>query len=189
MRPTSVFAATLVFGAGVLAAQTPAPRAAKIAVLKLQEAILSTEEGQQAVASMHARFDPRKIALDRLQADLESKQTQLDRGLASEAGRIKLANEIASGTRQLKRDTEDLDAEVQQEESRIEREMSTKMTAVIEKYARQRGYVLVLDGSSEQTPVLWAATNITSDIIKAYDTAHPVLKSELPAAAPALPGK
>ncbi len=35
---------------------------------------------------------------------------------------------------------------------------------------------MVLDVSSQQTPVLWAAAaaNISADIVKAYDAAYPV---------------
>jgi outer membrane protein len=50
------------------------------------------------------------------------------------------------------------------------------MLAIIEKYATQNGYALVLDVSNQQTsPVLWAASSvdITNDIVKLYDQANP----------------
>lgn len=48
------------------------------------------------------------------------------------------------------------------------------MLEVIGKYATQNGIALVLDVSNQQT-VLWAdlSVNITDEIIKLYDQAHP----------------
>jgi outer membrane protein len=45
------------------------------------------------------------------------------------------------------------------------------MMAVIDKYATDRGYALILDISSPQTPVLYASNtiDITRDIIALYD--------------------
>src|SRR3954454_19147535 len=57
----------------------------------------------------------------------------------------------------------------------IMQELGTKVMAVIEKYATQNGFDLVLDVSNPQTPVLWAASaiDITADIVKLYDQANP----------------
>jgi outer membrane protein len=57
------------------------------------------------------------------------------------------------------------------------------MMAVIEKYAKDNGYSVILDVSSQSTPVLYAssAIDITQDIIALYD------KTPAPAP-PAAPG-
>jgi outer membrane protein len=54
------------------------------------------------------------------------------------------------------------------------------MMAVIDKYAKDNGYTLILDVSSPQTPVLYASNTIdvTKDIIDLYD------KNTAPASAP-----
>ena len=46
-----------------------------------------------------------------------------------------------------------------------------KILAVIEKYARDNGYTMVVDVSSPQTPVLYASPSIdiTKEIIELYD--------------------
>ena len=51
---------------------------------------------------------------------------------------------------------------------------------------RQNGYAMVVDVSNPQTPVLWAdpAVDITNEIVKLYDQAHPGTGA---AAAPARP--
>jgi outer membrane protein len=183
------FRAFLIFAVSALAisAQT-APKAAasapgsaaptKVAILKFQEAVLTTQEGQQATAVLKTKFDPRKAQLEKKQADLQAMQDQLQKGGATLTpdARTKLQNDIAAGNRMLQRDAQDLNTEVQDEEGKIMQTMSVKMGEIIKNYATQNGYAVVLDVSSEQTPVLWAAetVNITPDIVKLYDQAHPV---------------
>jgi hypothetical protein len=55
---------------------------------------------------------------------------------------------------------------------------------VIDKYARDRAYTLILDVSSQQSPVLYMANGIdvTADIVKAYDAAAPAAAPAAPAA-------
>jgi outer membrane protein len=74
-------------------------------------------------------------------------------------------------------------------------DLGNKIMDVIIKYATQNGYTMVVDVSSPQTPVLWAApeVDITQDIVKLYDQAHPGGAAATPApaatrtAAPAKP--
>jgi outer membrane protein len=49
------------------------------------------------------------------------------------------------------------------------------MMAVIEKYAKDKGYSLILDVSNPNTPVLFAssAIDITQDIVTQYDQTSP----------------
>jgi hypothetical protein len=42
------------------------------------------------------------------------------------------------------------------------------------KYAPSNGYGAVLDDSSQSTPVMYAATDITEQIVKLYDQTYPV---------------
>ena len=176
-----------------LAAQTataPAVPAAanagfKVAVIQFQDAVLATQEGQQATASLKARFDPRKAALEKKQADLTALQERLQKGAAtmSHEAQAKVQTDLANGNRVLNRDVTDLNAEVQEEEDSLMQSIAPKIGDVIQKYALTHGFSVVLDVSSQQTPVLWAApaANITADIVKDYDAAHPVKKA---AAAP-----
>jgi outer membrane protein len=49
------------------------------------------------------------------------------------------------------------------------------MLNVLDKYAKNNGYAVILDVSNPQTPVLWAAqgTNITKDLVNAYNAETP----------------
>jgi len=90
----------------------------------------------------------------------------------------------------LNRDTEDAQADFEQDQNRILQELGQRMMVVIGKYARDNGYALILDVSSPQTPVLYAANgiDITSDIVALYDKNTPTdATPPKPAAAPPKP--
>jgi outer membrane protein len=63
--------------------------------------------------------------------------------------------------------------------------LASKVFDVLNSYAQQQGYTLVLDVSEQQNPVLYAtdSTNITKPIIDAYN-----VKSGVPAPPPPAPG-
>ena len=83
--------------------------------------------------------------------------------------------DIDQKTKSLNRDTEDAQAELDQEQGKIMQELGQRIMAVIDKYSKDKGYSLILDVSSQQTPVLFAANDIdiTSDIVKLYDQNAP----------------
>ncbi len=87
--------------------------------------------------------------------------------------REKLIRDLDQKTKILKRETEDANAEQEQEQARILQELGQKVMAVIDKYSKDNGYALVLDVSSQQTPVLFATHNITADVVKQYDQKAP----------------
>ena len=100
----------------------------------------------------------------------------------SDEAKSKLARDIDSNQKSLQRDSEDFDADVQQEEGKIMQDLGQKMMDVIIKYATQNGFSMVLDVSNQQTPVLWAdpSADITTEIIKLYDQAHPAAPARRP---------
>ncbi len=182
--------ACLALSAFAQTAPAPAPAAApklpKVGVIQFQAAVLSTAEGKAASAALKAKFDPKKADVDKRQADLQAMQQKLQTGAntMSPDARNKMQDELARGSRNLQHDVDDLNAELQQDENKIMQDMGAKMSDIIQKCATKNGFSIVLDVSSEQTPVLWAdaASNITVEIVKEYDAAHPVKSA---AAAPA----
>lgn len=160
-------------------AQAPATaKVPKVAVIQFQAAVLSTAEGKAATTTLRAKFDPKKADVDKRQAQLQEMNDKLQKGGAtlSADARARMQDDLGRGSRALQRDVDDLNAELQQDEGKIMQEMGSKMNELIQSYASKHGYSIVLDVSSEQTPVLWAdaASNITADIVKEYDALHPV---------------
>jgi len=174
---------------------SPGPVPAKIAIINIQSAILNTKDGTKAAADVRAKFDPRKAELDKKRTDVEALQDQLRKGGAtmSDEAKERLQKEIESGNKEFTRRSQDMNDDLEVEQGRIMQDLGGKMMKIIEEYATQNGYSVVLDVSNPQTDVLWAAasTNITPDIVRLYDQAHPVADAPKPAApaAPAPPKK
>jgi len=170
------------------AAQTsPAPAApaapagpAKIAVIAFQVAVGQTNEGQRNFADLQKKYAPREDQLKNLNDDIETltKQLQTQGDKLSEVERASRAKAIDDKKKKLDRDAEDARNDFQQEMQDMYNGLASKVYDVLEAYAQQQGYTIVLDVAQQQTPVLYAteSTNITKTVIDAYN-----LKSGVPA--------
>ncbi len=183
MKKIFVFPVLAVGMAAMAQAQAPAAPAVsavpptKIAIIQIQQAILSTEEGKAAAAALQAKIAPKKAVFEKAQAEIQSLTDQMKKSSAtmSDDARTKLQRDIDAKSTKLKRDSEDAQAELDQDENKMMQELGNKITSVIGQYASQNGYAVVLDVSNPQTPVFWAASSIdiTDDVRKLYDQAYP----------------
>ncbi len=171
------------------AAQTlpapPAPAAVpvKIAVIAFQTAVAQTNEGQRNFADLQKKYEPKRAALKSLNDEIENltKQLQAQGASLSEAERNSRAKVIDEKKKQLDRSAEDARNDFQQEMQELYNGLAAKVYDVLGSYAQQQGFILVLDISQQQNPVLYApdSINITRPIIDAYN-----LKSGVPAPVP-----
>jgi outer membrane protein len=162
------------------------PDGNKVAIVNIQQAIANTNEGKKELEALQQKYSPKQAALQTQNDEIENLKKQL------EAQGAKLSDEernnrIKAATEKQKtfqRNYEDFQNEVQQSEQEILNRLGKKMLDVMEKYAKDNGYAMVLDVSNPQTPVLYAspATNITKDLVEAYNTASPVAAPAKPAA-------
>ena len=145
----------------------------KIAVIAIQQAIVATKDGQKAADELSSKAGPKKKELEQKQNDITSLQDQLNKGqnTLSDSTKSDLYKNIEVKKKNLQRDYEDAQAEMDQEQQKILQQLGQKMLAVIERYARDNGYTMVVDVSNPQTPVLYASPSIdiTKDIIELYD--------------------
>lgn len=185
-------ASMLAFGMAAGAQSQPQPT--KVGIIHIQNAIISTKDGQQAAQELQNKFEPKRKELEKKQSEIAALQDQLRKGAntLSEEARQKLMREIDAKTRNLNRETEDAQAEFDQEQQKILQELGGRLMQVIDKYARDNGFALILDVSSPQTPVLYAANSIdiTQAIVELYDKNSPSATSAAKPAtpAPAKPG-
>jgi len=151
-----------------LGAQTPG----KVGVINIQSAIVSTNEGKKAANEIQTRFNPKKTEVDKRQSEISQLQDQLNRGrnTLSEEARASLVRDIDQKTKSLKYFSEDAQAELNQEEQKAMNELGGRMMSVIDKYAKDNSYTLILDVSSSQA-IMYASNtiDITRDIIDLYD--------------------
>jgi outer membrane protein len=172
-----VIALPLVPAIGSQVGSTGAPAPSKVGTISLQAAIVSTAEGKQASAELQTRFAARSTELQNLQkqikdiqAKLQSSQQVLSEG---ERGRLQREGERLSGTLQRKQQyfQEDLNAAQQDMMNNI----GPKLAEVLSKYSKENGYSVIVDTSSQQTPVVYGApqVDVTEEITKLYDQSHP----------------
>lgn len=145
----------------------------KVGIIYIQNAIAQTKDGQKAIEQIQAKFGPRRTEFDKRQQELQAKETQYRQGAntMAEEARTALMREIDLMRKQLQRDMDDAQTELEQEQNRILQELGQRMMTVIDKYATDHGFALILDVSNPQTPVLYASNTIdvTRDIVELYD--------------------
>ena len=176
MNKTFAVLPALAMGMAALSTAQAQPAASKIGIIHVQNAILSTKDGQKAASDLQTRFAPKKADLDKKQAAIAALQDQFRKGGAtmSDDAKTKLTREIDSNTKSLNRETEDAQAELDQEQGKVMQELGQKMMSVLDKYAKDNGFSVILDVSNPQTPVLWASNtvDITNEIVVLYDKAN-----------------
>ena len=197
--------------AGIAMAQAAAPAAppaaapatmsapTKVGVIQIQAALAATKEGQKAAAELETKLAPRKKELEGKQSEIKDLQDRLQKGgnTLSDSAKEDLTRIIDTKTKSYNRQLEDAQAELEQEQQKLVNVLGQKMMAVIDKFAQQNGFAIVLDVSNQNTPVLYASNtvDITKEVIDLYDktvfTATPAAArpaapaASKPAAAPA----
>jgi Skp family chaperone for outer membrane proteins len=178
-----------------VAAQDPAPTgvAGKIGLISIQQAILATGEGKQAMEELQKKYEPRRTQLQRDQDSITQLTDQLQKQGPTlsdeEAGRLR--RELDRKQSQFKREQEDAQSDFQADNQEVGNKIGGKMVNIIRDYAQKNGYSVVMDLSQAQGASIFyaaAGVDITEPIVKLYDQANPVAAA--PAAAkPAAPKK
>lgn len=175
-----------------LRAQTAAGSATsgKVGVINVRQAIVTTAEGKQASAELQTQFTPRQKELETLNGQINDLRNQLQANQTTWSDDQK-ARATAQGqrlTQQLDRKQNELQEDVNAAQADVVDRIGRKMMDVLDRYSRENGLVVVLDSSAQNSPILFASTNIdiTQEIIKLYDQAYPV-KGGAAASAPAKP--
>jgi len=170
----------------------------KVGIINIQAAIIGTKEGQTAAKALDEKSAPKKKQLEGLQAEINGLRDKLNKmsSVGSEDEKRKLMAEIDAKTKSFNRQVEDAQAELDQDQGRILNELGGRILTVLDKYAKDNGYAVILDVSQQNTPVLFAANNVdvTQEIIALYDknapaptTAAPPVPSSLAPSKPAVP--
>jgi len=180
----------IVLGAAMLApAQTAAPT--KVGVINIQAAIVSTKDVQKAAQDMEAKFGPKRKEMESKQGEITALRDQLQKGqnTMSEDAKNKLVRDIDTRTKSFNREAEDAQAELEQEQQRVFNALGQKILAVLDKYARDSGFSVVLDVSQQPNPVMFAAPSVdlTQDVIKLYDQNSGAAAAPAAAKPPATP--
>jgi len=191
MNVIAVMAFFCSIGAFAQAAE-PAPAAGggtKIGIINVEEAIVSSNEGQRDFAAMMAKYKAPNDQLQSMSKEIEDLQNQLktQSSVLSDDKRAEIAGSIQEKQKNAQRFFDDNQAKVQKEQGEIANRIGQKMLKVIDVYAKNNGYGLILDVSAPQSPVLWANAQggvvITKEIVDAYNAQSGVPPQPKPAGA------
>lgn len=173
-------------GTNAAASTTANPMVAapnKVAIINIQAAIANSNEGQRDLEALQKKFEPKQIELKSLSDEVDNLKKQLaaQTDKLNDEERTKRVQTIDFKQKTLQRNLEDAQNDYQTQSNDIAQRIGTKVLQVIDNYAKQNGYAMVIDVSTQQSPVLWAAesVNITKPIIDAYNA-----QSGVPAPAP-----
>jgi outer membrane protein len=175
---------------GAAAQTSPAPAApavpAKVAVIAFQAAVGQTNEFQRNFADLQKKYEPKRAQLKTMADEIDGleKQLQAQGDKLSDAERATRAKTIDDKKKQAQRFAEDAQTDLQGEMQQVYEGVASKVFEVLESYAQQQGYTLVVDGTGnqQQAPVVLYAspsTDISKAIVEAYN-----LKSGVPAPPP-----
>jgi len=150
----------------------------KIGIINVRQAIVTTAEGKQASAELQSQFASRQNELESLNKQINDLRQRLNAGQTtlSDEEKDRLTRQGQRLTQQLERKQNELQEDVNAAQGDVVDRIGRKMMDVLDRYARENGIVAVFDSSAQNTPILFASTNIdiTQDIIKLYDQAYPL---------------
>lgn len=160
----------------------------KVGIVSMQAAIIATAEGKQASAELQTQFAARSTELQNLQKQLQDLQAKLQSPTLSDQDKAKLQADGDRLNRAYQRKQQYFQDDLNNAQQEIGGNIGRKLLEVIDQYAKENGYAVILDTSAQQTPVVWGATqsDVTQAITKLYDQRHPA-KAEATPAKPATP--
>jgi len=171
-------AAALPAAPSAAAAAAPAPAigtGTKIATINIEQAIFASNEGQRDFETLSKKLEPKQTELKSISDELDSlkKQLNVQEGKLSEDARNNLVNQISQKQKVFDRNMQDARDDAQAQQNEIAQKILQKMAPLLQKYAVDNGYGLILDTTQPwpQGPVIMAGPSfdITRAIVEAYN--------------------
>jgi outer membrane protein len=187
----AVLGVACLLGTAAVRAQAAAGSASggKIGIINVRQAIVTTAEGKQASAELQSQFASRQNELEAMNKQISDLRNRLDAGknTLSDEEKVRLTQQGQRLTQQLDRKNNELQEDVNAAQADVVDRIGRKMMDVLDRYSRENGFVAVFDSSSQNSPILFASTNIdiTQEIIKLYDQQYPLKGAAAPATKPA----
>jgi outer membrane protein len=144
----------------------------KVAIIDSREAVAGTAEFKKWQADIEARFKPRQDQLLKLQKDIQDIQAQLQGGKLNDTGQQELSAQAQSKQRQGTRLQQDLQEELDREQSEVLQRIGKRMKDLVTKMAQEKQLDVVLD--SGNTVFYKPALNLTPEAITTYDKTYPL---------------
>lgn len=143
----------------------------KVAFVDVQKILVRSVAGAAAreqlereKVTMQKEVDNRRVEVEKLRDELEKKGLVL----SPEAKREK-EEAFQRRVRDLRRLTEDYQKELEKKEQALTQRILQDLTGVIERYGKERGYLMILEKRGASVIYGDLEADVTEDIIKVYD--------------------
>jgi outer membrane protein len=164
-----------VFGAvalSVCAALVPgvAQAQAKIAVVDTERAVMETEDGLRAQATMKKLFDSKQHELDKKQEELAKERDDIDkqRDVLSKGALAKRADKWQRDMMQLQQKFVEYNQDIQKKQSELTQPVFQKTMNIIRRLATQEGIDVVVD--KKAVPYVRSDLDFTDRVITMYNS-------------------
>ncbi|MFO7178614.1 MAG: OmpH family outer membrane protein [Pseudomonadota bacterium] len=160
----AVASSLLLFGGSAAAQQVT-----RIAVVDTQRAIMETEDGLRAQATLKKLFDSRQRELDRKQDELEKERNDIEKqkGVLSKEALAKRIDKWQREMVQLQTVFVEYNKELQKKQSELTQPIFQKAMGLIRRIATQEGYDVIVDKNA--VPYVRSDLDVTDKLITLYN--------------------
>jgi outer membrane protein len=145
----------------------------RLAIVNMNGAMIATREGQTAVSQLNAKRAAQGNEFEHKRKEILTLQDQLSQGVNTlgDAAKNALYASIAAKKKAYQRKIEDAQIDLEAGEQKLLQQLGEKILAVVQRYAHDNGYTMVVDVSPNTGPVLYASADIdiTKEIVALYD--------------------
>src|SRR5678815_314699 len=167
-------------------AQPPFPAGAKYAFINIQRVASESAQGKALSSRVQALNAQKVTELNDKNKALQTSQQKLDSGASvlSDAARAQLAKDIDRQQTEIQRFTDDAQKDVEEMQNELQAEFQQKLGPVIQQIAQEKKLDILF--SALDAGIVWAdaGLDLTTEVIRRFDTANPAPAT---AAAPAAP--
>lgn len=141
----------------------------KVAVVDTQRAVMETEDGLRAQATLKKLFDSRQRELDKKQADLQKERADIEkqRGVLSQAALQKRVESWQTEMMKIQTMFVEYNKELQKKQNELTQPIFAKAMGLIRRLATQQGVDVVVD--KQAVPYVRSDLDLTDRIITMYN--------------------
>ncbi|HWO10097.1 MAG TPA: OmpH family outer membrane protein [Polyangiaceae bacterium] len=182
----------LAVGACLFALAPLASAQMRVAVVDTQRAVMESEDGLRAQATLKKLFDKRQRELDQKQKDLQKEREELEKNRA-QINTEAMAKRVENWQREMAQVQAvfvEYNKELQQKQNELTQPIVQKTVGIIRRLATQEGFDLVLE--RQAATYFRSDLDLTDRVITLYnrgDSAAPAAPAAAPPAAPPPPKK
>lgn len=146
----------------------------KVGVVNIQKVITSIKEGKDVMSTLKKSFQTKEKEVKAEESEIKELQAKYQKqsALLSDAAKKKKEDEIRGKIAALQKKTMGFQKQIQKQEAELKKPILEKLKPIIDKVSEDEGVSMTFEVSS--SPVVYAKeqVDITSKVIKAYDSKH-----------------